>query len=199
MKTLFTIHGGEWLVGEEVERRYKGNDVTVWVPGSKDRGIDLLITNNTNGKSVGIQVKFSKSYEKTSDPLEEFERSRGWWKFSARSTSAADKISQSPADVWVLVWYNFKEKECDFLIVEPGVLAERFKALGRSSNVIYSYMSVLSIAGNKYCIETRSMSKAQKKQLLEAPEKCCSEREWTSFLSAWDQIDRLLGICEPVT
>ena len=56
MKTLFTIHGGEWLVGEEVERRYKGNDVTVWVPGSKDRGIDLLITNNTNGKSVGIQV-----------------------------------------------------------------------------------------------------------------------------------------------
>tara|TARA_R110002073_G_scaffold108051_1_gene242885 strand:+ start:892 stop:1263 length:372 start_codon:yes stop_codon:yes gene_type:complete len=70
MKTLFTIHGGEWLVGEELERRYLDNDITVWVPGSRDRGIDLLVTNNTNKSSVGIQVKFSKSYERTADQFE---------------------------------------------------------------------------------------------------------------------------------
>lgn len=40
MKTLFTVHAGEFLVGSEIEKRITG--ANVWVP-SKDKGIDLLI------------------------------------------------------------------------------------------------------------------------------------------------------------
>ncbi len=41
MKPLFTIHGGEYLVGSYIERHFKR--VNVWVP-SRDTGVDLLVS-----------------------------------------------------------------------------------------------------------------------------------------------------------
>lgn len=47
MKSLFTVHAGEYFVGSHIETHYpKWN---VWVP-SKDTGIDLLVTNAGNTK-----------------------------------------------------------------------------------------------------------------------------------------------------
>ncbi len=40
MKPLFTIHAGEYLVGERIEKNFK--EWNVWIP-SKDTGIDLLV------------------------------------------------------------------------------------------------------------------------------------------------------------
>jgi predicted helicase len=62
VKTLFTIHAGEYLVGEHLERKYKR--VNLWLP-SKDTGIDLLVTDSENEKSVSLQVKFSRDYLST--------------------------------------------------------------------------------------------------------------------------------------
>ena len=59
MKTLFTVHAGEFLVGSEIEKRITG--VNVWVP-SKDKGIDLLISDSQNGRLVTVQVKFSRDF-----------------------------------------------------------------------------------------------------------------------------------------
>lgn len=42
MKPLFTIHEGEFLVGEYISRKLKDLH-EVWVP-VKDKGVDLLIT-----------------------------------------------------------------------------------------------------------------------------------------------------------
>jgi hypothetical protein len=38
MKSLFTIHAGEFLVSEAIERKFP--KVNVWVP-AKDTGVDL--------------------------------------------------------------------------------------------------------------------------------------------------------------
>ena len=59
MKSLFTIHAGEYLVGSYVEKRL--GHVEVWLP-SKDTGIDLLLTNRRKSKTASLQVKFSKDF-----------------------------------------------------------------------------------------------------------------------------------------
>ena len=59
MKPFFTIHAGEYLVGSHIESNFK--KINIWVP-SKDKGIDLLLTNSDNSKSVSVQVKFSKDF-----------------------------------------------------------------------------------------------------------------------------------------
>lgn len=59
MKPLFTIHGGEYLVGSYIERHFKR--VNVWVP-SRDTGVDLLVSDPRNRRPVSLQVKFSKDY-----------------------------------------------------------------------------------------------------------------------------------------
>ena len=49
MKPLFTIHGGEYLVGSYVEEHFRR--VNVWGP-SKDTGVDLLVSERHNRRSV---------------------------------------------------------------------------------------------------------------------------------------------------
>ena len=39
MRPMFTVHGGEFLVGQHIEGSFKGKNV--WVP-TKNLGVDLL-------------------------------------------------------------------------------------------------------------------------------------------------------------
>ena len=60
MQPLFTVHGGEYLVGSHIEQHLRapnGDKVNVWVP-SKDTGIDLLVTDKANKKTTSLQVKY---------------------------------------------------------------------------------------------------------------------------------------------
>lgn len=59
MTPLFTVHAGEYIVGEKIEKEFK--ELNVWIP-SKDTGIDLLITNKENTDTVSLQVKLSRVY-----------------------------------------------------------------------------------------------------------------------------------------
>ena len=59
MRPIFTIHAGEFIVGEHLERKFKG--LKIWVP-TKDTGVDLLVTNSKNTKAISFQVKFSRDY-----------------------------------------------------------------------------------------------------------------------------------------
>jgi hypothetical protein len=62
MKPLFTIHEGEFLVGDYINRKL-GRRFDLWVP-SKDAGVDLLVTRKRReGKPVRLQVKFSRSFD----------------------------------------------------------------------------------------------------------------------------------------
>src|SRR4051794_14495004 len=103
MKPIFTIHAGEYLVASEIEKKFR--DYFIWLP-SKDSGIDLLITNYNNTKTVSLQVKFSKDFN-TTHAKEIFRpdiRGTGWW------TLNSEKIQNSRADLWVFILYSFEKK-----------------------------------------------------------------------------------------
>jgi len=53
MRPIFTVHAGEFLVGQHIESKFK--DKNVWVP-TKDLGLDLLVTNKSNKRALSVQV-----------------------------------------------------------------------------------------------------------------------------------------------
>jgi hypothetical protein len=131
MKTLFTIHAGEFLVGSEIEKRIKGTNV--WVP-SKDKGIDLLISDSENVRLVTIQVKFSRDFLVTH--MEEiFQKGLlacGWW------THNRKKIQESKADFWVFVLQAFDPKRTQYIIISPQELGQRLSAIHGSIEKLQS-------------------------------------------------------------
>ena len=97
MNPLVTVHAGEYLVGSYIEEQYR-KEWNVWVP-SKDTGIDLLVTDSENRKTVSLQVKFSKDHVPTArreSSIKDRLLATGWW------THDAKKIDASKADFWVL-------------------------------------------------------------------------------------------------
>ena len=93
MKSLFSIHAGEYLVGSYIEQRFR--HVNVWTP-SRDTGVDLLVSDRQNQRTVSLQVKFSKDYlvaDMAQVPifLKEL-RACGWW------TIIRGKLQASAAD-----------------------------------------------------------------------------------------------------
>jgi len=94
MKPLFTIHAGEYLVGALIEQRFKR--LNVWIP-LRDTGIDLLVSDRRNSRSVSLQVKFSKDFLVThmGPAFQKQLRACGWW------TINRDKLRASPADYWI--------------------------------------------------------------------------------------------------
>lgn len=90
MRPLFTIHAGEFVVGDYIERKFRR--VNLWVP-SRDTGTDLLVTDSKNDKAVSLQVKFSRNFlAAQTSILQKGLRACGWWSMNC------DKIAKSKAD-----------------------------------------------------------------------------------------------------
>jgi len=122
MKPLFSVHAGEYLVGSHIERQFRR--VNVWVP-TKDTGIDLLVTDRSNRRSVSLQVKFSKDFLVTSMGPEFQTRLQacGWW------TLDRDKLKRSTADYWVFVLQGFARRSVDFVLFPPRELLKRLQRI----------------------------------------------------------------------
>lgn len=182
MKPLFTVHAGEYLVGSHIEAHFpKWN---VWIP-SKDTGIDLLVTNGRNTKAVSLQVKFSKDFNPTHRPilLQSKLMAAGWW------THQEKKIKDSRADFWVFVLPSFTEHETSFIIVSPNKLLQRLHAIhGRSSRRIHSYLWTTK---KGRCWEARGLNK-QEEELIAFDRFTNRDRDFTSFLNGWSQIEKLM-------
>ena len=182
MRPLFTIHAGEYLVGEHIERTFP--DWNVWLP-SKDTGIDLLVTDSRNRKAVSIQVKFSKDFNPGSrSPLLQARLlAAGWWSHDVR------KIQKSVADFWIFVLPSFVERETSFIILPPSELLRRFKLIhGASKQRVDSYLRVTK---TKRCWDARGLPNAD--QELMALDRFTDEnRDFTVFLNAWKQIETRL-------
>jgi hypothetical protein len=178
MKPLFTVHVGEYLVGEHIERTYPRWNV--WVP-SKDTGIDLLVTEAQNRKMVSLQVKFSKDFNPThGSPLL---LAAGWW------THDPKKIQQSDADLWIFVLPSFVEKQTSFIILPPAELLRRLQAIhGTGNKRIHSYLRVTK---TKRCWETRGLANADQ-ELVALDRFSNADRDFTGFLNAWKQIEKAL-------
>src|SRR5450631_555317 len=136
MRPLFTVHAGEFLVGQHIESFFKGKNV--WVP-TKDSGVDLLVKNSVNKKAITLQVKFSRDFLPIMklDPVAQSElRSCTWFTLDHK------KLTKSTADLWVFVLLGFEKHTYDYVIIKPKQLIERLKSLHGDSQRYQIYVWV---------------------------------------------------------
>jgi hypothetical protein len=157
----------------------------VWIP-SKDTGIDMLVTDSENLKTVSIQVKYSKDFSEGS--VNDFDRKLkacGWWRLNR------DKVEESEANYWVFVLYNVLGKVPDFLIIEPMCLLEKTMKYQKDSKVITVYFWVTK--DGKRCWDGRGLKEKERNEIINSKSENDS-RNFTQFLNNWQPIKDSLGI-----
>ena len=180
MKPLFTIHAGELVAGDYIERKFRR--VNVWVP-AKDTGVDLLVSDAQNKKLVSLQVKFSRDFLAThmaavfQKPL----RACGWWSLNLR------KIAASPADYWVFVVVGFARRSTDFVIIKPAELLERLRAIHGSAKTVQSYLWVTE---KSRCWETRGLRRHEQVSVAHGQFRN-DDRDFTAYLNNWEPLKQL--------
>lgn len=180
MKPLFTLHAGEVVTGDYIERTFKG--VNVWVP-TKDTGVDLLVSGK-NKKVLYLQVKFSRDFLATymnaefQKPL----RACGWF------TLDRTKIANSPADYWIFAFAGFERRSMDFVIIPPSDLLKRLDAIHPVKKKKCHIL--MWVTEKQECWETRGLRRSD--QLLVAQGKFKNEaRSFKAYLNNWAPIKDL--------
>jgi hypothetical protein len=175
MRPLFTIHAGEYLVGLHVQQHLK---LTVWIP-AKDTGIDLLVTDSENLRTVSLQVKYGKDFlPGKAAALRNSFRCLSWF------TLNRAKLNSSLAEFWVFVLHGFKSDAPDFVVIPTVELRKRMAEIHRSdSEKLQSYLSSTEI--DYRCWETRGLADGSvgMKQILKGTYKN-PVRDFTQYLNA---------------
>lgn len=173
MKPFFTVHAGEYLVGNYIEKHFP--DLNVWIP-SKDTGIDLLVTNSDNTRAVSLQVKFSKDFTYSREPdIQRGIQSMGWYTVSAK------KLIESKADLWIFGLFSFSEGINQYLIFPPKMLLKRLQTIHGEGERIQTYFWVTT---KGKCWEARNLKKAE--QILVANHVYRNkEKDFTKNLNNW--------------
>ena len=179
MKPLFTIHAGEFVVGEHIERNFRG--VNLWVP-AKDTGIDLLVTDSNNRKSVSLQVKFSRDYS-AKHIFQERLRACGWWAINRQ------KLADSKADYWVFVLMGLERASMDCVVIKPSDLLVRLDGIHGKAKTIQSY---LWITEKKRCWETRGLNRQNESEIAQG-QYANEVRDFSQYLNDWSPIKALNG------
>ena len=188
MKSLFTIHAGEYLTGAYIEEKLSNNEnsYNVWVPG-RDTGVDLLVTNSNNTKMCSLQVKYTKDYYLSlSDADAKFRNNLttcGWWSLDRK------KILSSPADLWVLMLLPFDNKNPQFIIITPQELLQRLSKIHGNSSKLNTYLWITNEQKYPRCIETRGLKATEKYAIFaenESPKE--SVRDFSEFLNNWNPL-----------
>ena len=182
MRPMFTVHAGEFLVGEHIEKRFP--ELNVWIP-SKDTGIDLLVTNKKDSsKSVAMQVKMSRDY-KPAHATDNFSRkllAGGWL------TLAHDKINKSSADYWVFILVSHERKmEPKYIIIPPSELLVRLVKIHGQSKRYHFYPWVLNTG---VALQGRGLSKKEKKELA-AGSYSLGDRDLSEYLEYWSPLEKI--------
>jgi hypothetical protein len=181
VKPLFTVHAGEFLTVSEIERRFR--HVNVWIP-AKDTGVDLLVSNTDNSKTVSLQVKFSRDYFAThlKEGLRAEVRAFGWW------TPTRMQIEKSSAQYWIFVLYGFDSKNPDFIIIKPDELLKRLNTIHQNGAEKFHIYLWVTTSGK--CYETRGLDAAAK-QLIADKTFTDGVRDFSNFLNQWGPIEAL--------
>jgi hypothetical protein len=183
VKPLFSVHAGEYLVGSYIEKRFK--QVNVWTP-SRDTGVDLLVSDRHNRRTVSLQVKFSKDYlaaDMAPVPmfLKEL-RACGWW------TINRDKLRASTADLWVFVLQSFLRRTNEYVVVPPREFWRRLRLIhGTLKERIDSYLWVTE---HRRCWETRGLQQKYRLQIAEGKYRE-PRRDFTKWLNNWGPVAQL--------
>jgi len=180
MKSLFTIHAGEYVVGDYIERNFRR--VKLWLP-SKDTGVDFLVTDSKCQKVVSLQVKFSRDFLTTHLPanFQRLMRACGWWSLNRK------KIDDSQADYWVFVLVGFDRRCTDFVIVKPSDLLTRLDSIHGIAKIIQSYLWVTQ---KERCWETRGLKQQEQREIADGLY-TNTVRDFSGFLNNWGPIQEL--------
>lgn len=186
MKPMFSVHAGEYLTGSHIEKKFR--NVHLWVP-AKDTGIDLLVSDPANRKTVSLQVKLSKDYlvthmQRHGPEAQQKLRACGWW------TLNKEKLSRSPADYWVLVLLGFAKMSMDCVVIPPKELERRLLDVHpeqRKQKIWQVYVWVTKTGG---CWETRHLSKSDEQLVIDDnfPD---PDRDFRRYLNVWGPVARL--------
>lgn len=181
MRPLFTIHAGEFVVGELLHKKFP--DLNIWIP-AKDTGVDLLITNKNNNSSISVQVKITRDYKKleATSIFDENLIAAGWLSLSH------EKIAGSSANYWIIVLISQERKmKPQFIVIPPGELLRKLtKVHGESSNYnFYPWVMKSEIA-----LDGRGLLKADKEQLSNGNMEI-ADRELSQFLNNWSPFEEL--------
>jgi hypothetical protein len=179
LKPLFTIHAGEFVVGEYIERTFRR--VNLWVP-TRDTGMDLLVTNAQNQKSVSLQVKFSRDWLSVQSIIfQKPVRACGWWSLDRL------KIANSKADYWVFVLVGLERRSTDFVILKPTNLLTRLDSIhGRTKR----FQSYLWVTEKGRCWETRGL-KRKTLVAIAQDEYSNKARDFSKYLNNWSVLQTL--------
>ena len=178
MKPIFTIHEGEFLVGDFINRKLV-HKFDTWVP-TKDSGVDILVTRNDwQGKAVGLQVKFSRDF---SGP--------GVW---ARGVIAGgwftldkEKIRRSKADLWVFAIMTLRHEQ-HFVVIPKWELLRRIPR--HCGKIWHIYLNICS--GGK-CYQVRGLKKSEQLDAVRHGVKGL-RRDFSAFLEKWVLLDKFTG------
>jgi len=180
MKSIFTVHAGEFITGDYLQRKYKG--INIWIP-TADTGIDLLLSDKRNKKTVSIQVKFSRDYlEAYENRYIEKVKACGWW------TLNPDKIKKSNADFWVFVLHSYSKKPFDFVIIKPIVLYQKLKQIESSTGKYQHYLWVMR---NKKCWATRGFTTKDKMMICQGKYRN-KNRDFSEYLNNWQFLKKFI-------
>ena len=180
MRPMFTVHAGEFLVGQHIEGAFK--DKNVWVP-TKDVGVDLLVTNSANTKAATLQVKFSRDFlpimKLPPSVLTEL-KSCTWFSVDQH------KLDRSTAHYWVLVLLGFEKRSYDYLLVEPTELMRRYEAIhGLASR----YQVYVWLTKQERAWLTRGLKRGDQDKIAEGTFQH-EDRDLTKYLN-WRAIESL--------
>jgi hypothetical protein len=182
MRPLFTVHAGEFLVGEFIEKSYP--TLNVWIP-AKDTGIDLLVTNMKASTMVSLQVKLSRDY-KPPEASSDFDRTlvaAGWL------TLSHDKIATSSADYWVFVLVSHERKMLpQFIVIPPEELLKRLMAIHGQSKIYHFYPWVTK---SSVALDGRGLLKSDKKKLADGS-LLLGDRDISIFLGNWGALKDMI-------
>jgi hypothetical protein len=170
---VYQTHFAEDIVKNEIQKKFK-TKYNVWIP-SKDTGIDILLTDQENKKTVSLQVKWSKNY--TEDSLNK-NSYWGWFQFKKK------KIENSKADFWVLVIPSNYEKKFQFVIIKPQELMNMYEVNGLSQDIINSYIDIC----DDKVYESRGLTKEERLHQTLQPNEKVSTRELSQYLNSWEKV-----------
>lgn len=175
MKPIFTIHEGEFLVGDHINRKL-GRKYDVWVP-AKDTGIDLLVTRKRQrGKAVGLQVKFSRSFS-IREELARHLIATSWFVLDPK------KIRRSQADLWVFVIITLKHQK-HFVIIPKRELQRRIPR-----NKDKKWHLYLWVYDDCTCYQVRDLSEEEKLDTMHYGVRK-RQHDFSKWLENWKLLDQ---------
>ena len=158
------------------------------VASQSDTGIDLLVSDSANRRTVSLQVKFSKDFlvahmQKQEPEFQRKLRACGWW------TLNSEKLRRSRADYWVFVLQGFASKSVDYVVIPPQELSRRLTSIHHGRH--QTWQVYLWVTRTDRCWETHDLEQQRLNSLIAGDKYSNLNRDFSKYLNSWEPVERL--------